>query len=103
SNQVYQSPASLYKIQGKSAKMVCSHSISGYDRVLWYKQSNYRELVYLGYLNVKTGYPEAGFDIEGDANAGGTSTLTIKQLTPNSSAVYYSQLTHVDSPDTVPQ
>uniref|UniRef100_A0A8K9X0L7 Ig-like domain-containing protein n=1 Tax=Oncorhynchus mykiss TaxID=8022 RepID=A0A8K9X0L7_ONCMY len=89
SNQVHQSPASLYKKRGKSAKMECSHSISGYDLILWYKQSNYREFVYLGYMTAKTAFPEAGFDIEGDANAGGTSTLTINQLTPNSSAVYY--------------
>uniref|UniRef100_A0A673YU25 Immunoglobulin V-set domain-containing protein n=1 Tax=Salmo trutta TaxID=8032 RepID=A0A673YU25_SALTR len=101
--QVYQSPASLYKNQGELAKMECSHSISGYNYILWYKQSNYRELVLLGYMIAKTANPEAGFDIEGDANAGGTSTLTINQLTPNSSAVYYSQQIHVDSPDTVPQ
>lgn len=89
SSQVYQSPVALYKNQGKLAKMECSHSISSYDRILWYKQSNYRELVFLGYMTAKIGFPEAGFDIEGDANAGGTSTLTINQLTPNSSAVYY--------------
>uniref|UniRef100_A0A673YW48 Ig-like domain-containing protein n=1 Tax=Salmo trutta TaxID=8032 RepID=A0A673YW48_SALTR len=89
SNQVHQRPESLYKNQGELAKMECSHSISGYNVILWYKQSNYRELVLLGYLYGKTGYPEAGFDIEGDGNAGGTSTLTINQLTPNSSAVYY--------------
>lgn len=88
-SQVYQSPASLYKNQGELAKMECSHSISSYNRILWYKQSNYRELLLLGYMVGKTGYPEAGFGIEGDANAGGTSTLTINQLTPNSSAVYY--------------
>uniref|UniRef100_A0A4W5KCB1 Ig-like domain-containing protein n=1 Tax=Hucho hucho TaxID=62062 RepID=A0A4W5KCB1_9TELE len=86
---VHQRPAALYKNQGESAKMECSHSISSYNRILWYKQSNYREFVFLGYLNVKTGFPEAGFEIEGDASAGGTSTLTINQLTPNSSAVYY--------------
>uniref|UniRef100_A0A673YTN8 Immunoglobulin V-set domain-containing protein n=1 Tax=Salmo trutta TaxID=8032 RepID=A0A673YTN8_SALTR len=100
---VYQSPASLNKNQGESAKMECSHSISGYNVILWYKQSNYRELVLLGYMIATAGYPEAGFGIEGDANAGGTSTLTINLLTPNSSAVYYSQQIHVDSPDTVPQ
>uniref|UniRef100_A0A8C7RG26 Immunoglobulin V-set domain-containing protein n=1 Tax=Oncorhynchus mykiss TaxID=8022 RepID=A0A8C7RG26_ONCMY len=103
SNQVHQTPAALYKNQGELFKMECSHSISTYNVILWYKQSNYRELVFLGYMQLKTGFPEAGFDIEGDASAGGTSTLTIKQLTPNSSAVYYSQLIHVDSPDTVPQ
>uniref|UniRef100_A0A8K9WYS1 Ig-like domain-containing protein n=1 Tax=Oncorhynchus mykiss TaxID=8022 RepID=A0A8K9WYS1_ONCMY len=89
SNQVHQTPADLYKNQGELAKMECSHSISGYNRILWYKQSNYRELVLIGYMIGTAGYPEAGFDLEGDANAGGTSTLTIKQLTPNSSAVYY--------------
>nr|AAK63017.1 T-cell receptor beta chain [Oncorhynchus mykiss] len=89
SNQVHQGPADLYKNQGELAKMECSHSISTYNVILWYKQSNYRELVFLGYMQLKTGFPEVGFDIEGDANAGGTSTLTIKQLTPNSSAVYY--------------
>ncbi|CDQ96030.1 unnamed protein product [Oncorhynchus mykiss] len=89
SNQVHQIPAGLYKNQGELAKMECSHSISTYNRILWYKQSNYREFVFLGYMTAKTGFSEAGFDIEGDANAGGTSTLTINQLTPNSSAVYY--------------
>uniref|UniRef100_A0A8K9UTU5 Immunoglobulin V-set domain-containing protein n=1 Tax=Oncorhynchus mykiss TaxID=8022 RepID=A0A8K9UTU5_ONCMY len=100
---VHQTPAALYKNQGELAKMECSHSTSTYNVILWYKQSNDRELVLLGYMTAKTAFPEAGFDIEGDASAGGTSTLTIKQLTPNSSAVYYSQLIHVDSPDTVPQ
>uniref|UniRef100_A0A8C7D3W9 Ig-like domain-containing protein n=1 Tax=Oncorhynchus kisutch TaxID=8019 RepID=A0A8C7D3W9_ONCKI len=88
SNQVHQTPADLYKNQGESARMECSHSISGYNRILWYKQSN-REFVFLGYMIGTSGSPEAGFDIVGDASAGGTSTLTIKQLTPNSSAVYY--------------
>uniref|UniRef100_A0AAZ3ST76 Immunoglobulin V-set domain-containing protein n=1 Tax=Oncorhynchus tshawytscha TaxID=74940 RepID=A0AAZ3ST76_ONCTS len=73
----------------KSAKIECSHSISGYNVILWYKQSNNRELMLLGYMVGTSAIPEAGFDIEGDASAGGTSTLTIKQLTPNSSAVYY--------------
>uniref|UniRef100_A0A8K9UVF8 Ig-like domain-containing protein n=1 Tax=Oncorhynchus mykiss TaxID=8022 RepID=A0A8K9UVF8_ONCMY len=88
-NQVHQGPADLYKNQRELAKMECSHSISSYNVILWYKQSNYREFVYLGYMIGTSGFPEVGFDIEGDANAGGTSTLTIKQLTPNSSAVYY--------------
>uniref|UniRef100_A0A4W5LE84 Ig-like domain-containing protein n=1 Tax=Hucho hucho TaxID=62062 RepID=A0A4W5LE84_9TELE len=87
--QVHQSPATLYKNQGESAKIECSHSISGYNVILWYKQSNYRELVLSGYMIATSGNPEAGFKIEGDASAGGTSTLTINQLTPNSSAVYY--------------
>uniref|UniRef100_A0A4W5MCF4 Ig-like domain-containing protein n=1 Tax=Hucho hucho TaxID=62062 RepID=A0A4W5MCF4_9TELE len=89
SNQVDQRPAALYKKPEKLAKIECSHSISSYNQILWYKQSNYREFVFLGYMIGKTGYPEAGFKIEGDASAGGTSTLTINQLTPNSSAVYY--------------
>uniref|UniRef100_A0A673YU27 Ig-like domain-containing protein n=1 Tax=Salmo trutta TaxID=8032 RepID=A0A673YU27_SALTR len=89
SSQVYQSPASLYKNPGELAKMECSHSISAYNVILWYKQSNYREFVFLGYMTAKTANPEVGFGIEGDASAGGTSTLTINQLTPNSSAVYY--------------
>uniref|UniRef100_A0A4W5KBU0 Ig-like domain-containing protein n=1 Tax=Hucho hucho TaxID=62062 RepID=A0A4W5KBU0_9TELE len=99
---VHQRPAALYKNQGESAMIECSHSISSYNVILWYKQSNYSELVFLGYMQFKTGFPEDGFKMEGDASAGGTSTLTINQLTPNSSAVYYCAI-HVDSPDTVPQ
>ncbi|KAK6304891.1 hypothetical protein J4Q44_G00254770 [Coregonus suidteri] len=34
SNQVHQSPAALYKKQGESPKMECSHNVSGYDRIL---------------------------------------------------------------------
>ncbi|CAB1330454.1 unnamed protein product, partial [Coregonus sp. 'balchen'] len=69
--------------------MECSHRVPNYNTILWYKQDGHRQLILLGYMIGGSGFTEAGFDIalEGDANAGATSTLTIRELTPDSSAV----------------
>ncbi|KAL0969474.1 hypothetical protein UPYG_G00227800 [Umbra pygmaea] len=45
SDQVHQSPPALYKNQGESAKINCSHSISNYNRILWYKQDEHRRFL----------------------------------------------------------
>uniref|UniRef100_A0A3P8SD81 Ig-like domain-containing protein n=1 Tax=Amphiprion percula TaxID=161767 RepID=A0A3P8SD81_AMPPE len=90
SDKVDQTPADIYKEQGQTAKIYCSHRIDNYDRILWYKQSN-RKLQYLGYMNVMNGFPEKEVDvtIEGNANKGETCTLTINSLSVSSSAVYF--------------
>uniref|UniRef100_A0A674ANK6 Ig-like domain-containing protein n=1 Tax=Salmo trutta TaxID=8032 RepID=A0A674ANK6_SALTR len=72
----------------RSAKTECSHSISGYNRILWYKQSKFRELVFLGYMIAKTANPEVGFDIEGDASKEAYLHL-VSLRGPEHSAVYY--------------
>ncbi|CAB1330500.1 unnamed protein product [Coregonus sp. 'balchen'] len=78
----------LYKNQEESAEMKCLHNLPNYNTILWYKQDGHRQLILLGYMIGGSGFTEAGFDIalEGDANAGATSTLTIRELTPDSSA-----------------
>uniref|UniRef100_A0A3Q1F3D6 Ig-like domain-containing protein n=1 Tax=Acanthochromis polyacanthus TaxID=80966 RepID=A0A3Q1F3D6_9TELE len=90
SDKVDQTPADIYKEQGQTAIIYCSHKIDSYDKILWYKQLN-GQLQYLGYLNVNTGYPEDGLNvtIEGDGNKDKNSTLTIKSLSESSSAVYF--------------
>uniref|UniRef100_A0A6Q2Y826 Immunoglobulin V-set domain-containing protein n=1 Tax=Esox lucius TaxID=8010 RepID=A0A6Q2Y826_ESOLU len=91
SDQVHQSPADLFKNQGDSAEMQCSHNILNYDRILLYKQDVLKRLTLLGYVYSTSGYPEPGVNIQltGNANKGGNSTFTINQLAPNSSAVYF--------------
>uniref|UniRef100_A0A3P8SDC8 Ig-like domain-containing protein n=1 Tax=Amphiprion percula TaxID=161767 RepID=A0A3P8SDC8_AMPPE len=90
SDKVDQTPADIYKEQGQTAKIYCSHRIDNYDKILWYKQLN-GQLQYLGYLNIKNGNPEKGVDvtIEGDANKNKNCTLTINSLSVSSSAVYF--------------
>uniref|UniRef100_A0A3Q1EMS4 Ig-like domain-containing protein n=1 Tax=Acanthochromis polyacanthus TaxID=80966 RepID=A0A3Q1EMS4_9TELE len=88
---VDQIPTDIYKEQGQTAIIYCSHRIDSYNKILWYKQLENGQLQYLGYLNIKNGNPEKGLNvtIEGDANKGETSTLTIKSLSESSSAVYF--------------
>lgn len=68
----------------------CTHNITNYDRMNWYKQSA-RELQLLGYMNFDQGYPTGGLgvNISGSALQGKTCHLTVEGLNTNSSAVYY--------------
>ncbi|CAI5695657.1 unnamed protein product [Oreochromis niloticus] len=50
SDQVHQNPAHMYKEQGETADITCSHSIDNYDRILWYKQTK-GHLQFLGLLS----------------------------------------------------
>uniref|UniRef100_A0AAZ3RU14 Ig-like domain-containing protein n=1 Tax=Oncorhynchus tshawytscha TaxID=74940 RepID=A0AAZ3RU14_ONCTS len=76
-SEVNQTPTILWELKESDALMNCSHTKgSSYFQMYWYRQlpgEGIKQVVYT----------------KGDANAGGTSTLTINQLTPNSSAVYY--------------
>lgn len=76
---------------GETANLKCSHSIPSYNRILWYRQSQNRQLQFLGHMIGDTGYSETGLDvkIEGSANKDQTATLTILGLSLNSSAVYF--------------
>ncbi|KAK2892166.1 hypothetical protein Q8A73_017831 [Channa argus] len=89
-DQVHQKPADIYTQQGESAKINCSHTISSYNRIYWYKQSN-RQLQFLGYMYLSNGYPEDGLTVKmaGSANKDEICTLTIEGLSLNSSAVYF--------------
>uniref|UniRef100_A0A671XFA8 Ig-like domain-containing protein n=1 Tax=Sparus aurata TaxID=8175 RepID=A0A671XFA8_SPAAU len=90
SEQVHQTPADMFKQPGEEAKFNCFHTISNYDKILWYKQTN-EQLQFLGYMNINNGYPEngAGVKIEGGAEKDQNCTLTIERLKLSSSAVYF--------------
>uniref|UniRef100_A0A3B5R179 Ig-like domain-containing protein n=1 Tax=Xiphophorus maculatus TaxID=8083 RepID=A0A3B5R179_XIPMA len=90
-DQIVQIPADMFKSPGETAKISCSHSIPDYDRVLWYKQSKLHEMKLLGYMLGDNGYPEKelNVNIDGSANRDKNSTLTVTELSPDSSAVYY--------------
>ena len=89
SDQVHQTPADMFSQPGGEAKINCFHTIVNYDKILWYKQTN-RQLQFLGYMYASPN-PEdgAGVKIEGSANKDKNCTLTIEELTLNSSAVYF--------------
>uniref|UniRef100_A0A674AM91 Ig-like domain-containing protein n=1 Tax=Salmo trutta TaxID=8032 RepID=A0A674AM91_SALTR len=86
-SEVTQIPTILWGLKGSDTPMNCSHTKgSTYFQMYWYRQ-----LPGEGMKQVAFTIPNSKPEYSGDfnANAGGTSTLTINQLTPNSSAVYY--------------
>ncbi|KAL7380197.1 hypothetical protein ABVT39_013510 [Epinephelus coioides] len=91
SNKVQQTPTEMYAETGKTADISCSHNVQDYNQILWYKQSKNKQMQLLGYMNVNTGYPEAGLSvkIDGGADKGQNCTLTTEELSLNSSAVYF--------------
>ncbi|CAI5695677.1 unnamed protein product [Oreochromis niloticus] len=89
SDKVYQTPANIYT-NGEDAKISCSHNISSYNQILWYKQSK-KQLELLGYMVLTGSNAEAGLNVvmEGSASQGKNCTLTIKEIKLNSSGVYF--------------
>uniref|UniRef100_A0A3Q0RTV3 Ig-like domain-containing protein n=1 Tax=Amphilophus citrinellus TaxID=61819 RepID=A0A3Q0RTV3_AMPCI len=77
-------PADIYT-KGEDAKINCSHSITNYDRILWYKQSK-NQLQLLGYMYIESGVNVA---MDGSAEQNKMCTLTIRELNLNSSGVYF--------------
>uniref|UniRef100_A0A3B4ZAV8 Ig-like domain-containing protein n=1 Tax=Stegastes partitus TaxID=144197 RepID=A0A3B4ZAV8_9TELE len=90
SDKVRQTPANIYDKPGQTAKIQCSHNIPNYYRILWYKKLE-RQLQLLGYMDYGNASPEPGLDVkmDGDASQGRNCTLTIENLSVNSSAVYF--------------
>ncbi|KAL7379690.1 hypothetical protein ABVT39_004172 [Epinephelus coioides] len=89
SNRVFQTPPFIIKKAGESvtSEINCSHSVTNYDRILWYKQDEQGALQFLGYLNLANPYPEdsvkgkISFDGDGRKN----SRLSISDLALNDS------------------
>lgn len=90
-NHVDQNPPDLIKTRQESTDLYCSHSIPNHEVMLWYKQSDSNHLQFLGYLNLNFPYPEdslkSKIDLDGDGRNKGK--LTVKNLQPNDSAVYF--------------
>lgn len=89
---VHQNPLDLIINHAESPEIKCFHKITGYDRLLWYKQSQNKELTFMGYLIGNSGNPEKLFKnkitIQGDANKLHGS-LTLINATSESSSVYF--------------
>ncbi|KAL7872931.1 hypothetical protein AOLI_G00120020 [Acnodon oligacanthus] len=87
---VNQTPPDLFKNKEKFAELHCSHSIPSYQVILWYKQYE-NKFSLLGYLNLGSKFPEEALKtkITLDGNGRNNSTLTITNLQPNDSAVYF--------------
>lgn len=88
---VLQTPPDLIKNIQEHTDLQCSHAIPGYDVMLWYKQSHSNELQILGHLNMHFKNPELLFTdkISLDGNGENNGKITIKNLQPNDSAVYF--------------
>lgn len=88
-----QTPPFIIKQIGESvaSEISCSHSITGYDNILWYKQDKHKALKLLGYLNLN--YPYIENDVKEKISFSGDgrqqSGLNISNLLLNDSAVYF--------------
>ena len=107
SDSVFQTPPFIMKRSGESVdqEINCSHSIPGYDRILWYKQDQHQNMKLLGYLNAKYPYPEEDvkgkISFDGDASEHSQSRLSVSNLSLEDSGVYFcaaSQHSAADSP-----
>ncbi|XP_077416174.1 M1-specific T cell receptor beta chain-like [Vanacampus margaritifer] len=90
---VHQTPPFIIKRVGERTanELSCSHSITDYDVILWYKQGRGNTMEFLGYLNQN--FPEIESHLTGKVDFTGNgrqqSELTIDNLTLNDSAVYF--------------
>lgn len=91
SDQITQIPTQAHYKPEETAEIKCSHSISSYNTVLWYRQTRDQQLQFLGYLIAASPFPESGLGLKlgGSAEEGRTSTLTIAGLSLADSGLYY--------------
>ncbi|CAL8289114.1 unnamed protein product [Gadus morhua 'NCC'] len=93
SDKVHQTPPEMIvAIASKMPTLSCSHSIQGYNRILWYKQHrNDKLLKLLGYMIATDANPEKEMAVvmSGSAEEGKNATLEIQNIIMESSAVYF--------------
>ncbi|XP_073783799.1 uncharacterized protein [Danio rerio] len=93
SDKVVQSPPDMIILSSLSESPVlqCSHRDSSYDRILWYKQLQNKQFIFLGYLLGSSHHLEPGFinkyTFAGNGNT--NANLTIKKLEFNDTATYF--------------
>ncbi|AWP16074.1 Hypothetical protein SMAX5B_008929 [Scophthalmus maximus] len=91
--RVVQTPRSITKRTGESVdgEINCSHSITDYQSILWYKQDEQKAPKFLGYLNLN--YPAPAADVRGKITFKGDarkhSDLQVSDLVLNDSGVYF--------------
>uniref|UniRef100_A0A667YGF6 Ig-like domain-containing protein n=1 Tax=Myripristis murdjan TaxID=586833 RepID=A0A667YGF6_9TELE len=86
---VHQTPADMYKKPGEEVQLNCSHDIQDYERILWYKQLKNEKIQFLGYIYGGSGYPEPGQKYSAVKTVVESGALTVKDLQPEDSAVYF--------------
>lgn len=86
---VEQSPFDIIKNPKESAQLHCSYSVKNFEQILWYKQSGDRNLIYLGYQNIKYTYSEPEAKINLDEERNSNATLTVNNLIVKDSTVYF--------------
>lgn len=83
----------MVKKAGESVdrEIKCSHSITSYQVILWYKQDEHKALKLLGYMNIN--FPNIEDDVKNkisfDGDGRSHSNLTISDLKLDDSAVYF--------------
>ncbi|KAL7862348.1 hypothetical protein SRHO_G00137890 [Serrasalmus rhombeus] len=92
SRDVQQSPAHVIKSSGQTAQLICSHSISSYNTILWYYQKQSETTLHLlGYIYhdraTLENSEEKRYKLTGDGKTSGS--LEISELSMNDSAVYF--------------
>uniref|UniRef100_A0AAQ5XKI0 Immunoglobulin V-set domain-containing protein n=1 Tax=Amphiprion ocellaris TaxID=80972 RepID=A0AAQ5XKI0_AMPOC len=91
---IYQTPPAIIKRTSESVdgEIKCSHNITNYQLILWYKQDKHKALKFLGYLNMNFP-PNIEEDVKGKISFDGDgqkhSGLTILDLKLDDSAVYF--------------
>lgn len=89
SHRIEQSPPDMIKDHTESAHLYCSYAVKNFEDILWFKLSKERNLIYLGYQNVKYTYSEQDVQINPDEDRDSNSTLTINTLALKDSSVYF--------------
>uniref|UniRef100_A0A8C6PJC5 Ig-like domain-containing protein n=1 Tax=Nothobranchius furzeri TaxID=105023 RepID=A0A8C6PJC5_NOTFU len=74
----------------ETPQITCRHFVDSFNTILWYKQSN-RVMQLLGYRIMDSEFLENGVNVKtgGSTNKGEKCTLTIRELSLNSSGVYF--------------
>uniref|UniRef100_A0A4W6BS08 Ig-like domain-containing protein n=1 Tax=Lates calcarifer TaxID=8187 RepID=A0A4W6BS08_LATCA len=97
----WKTPPVIIKKTGESvtSEIKCSHSITSYNTILWYKQEGQRALKLLGYVFTTTATSED--DVKGkisfDGDGRKQSSLTISNLSSNDSLYFCAVSEHSDT------
>uniref|UniRef100_A0A3Q2YB61 Immunoglobulin V-set domain-containing protein n=1 Tax=Hippocampus comes TaxID=109280 RepID=A0A3Q2YB61_HIPCM len=88
---VTQNPTDLIEAVGRTVRFECLHNIANYDRILLYRQRGLG-MQLIGYMYYAISTFEDGqknVKFEGSSETGKTCKITISELHPNISGVYY--------------
>uniref|UniRef100_A0A3Q4GEU4 Ig-like domain-containing protein n=1 Tax=Neolamprologus brichardi TaxID=32507 RepID=A0A3Q4GEU4_NEOBR len=96
SDRVHQDPADMYKMQGQTAEITCSHSIDSYNVILWYKQTKNNQLQLLGHVySTKTEASSSTHSLVGNIKTNIQAaektlrTLNVNNMQQNDSGIYF--------------